>query len=88
MISKGTIKVEDELKNSWCCSVRYRQRIPHAGGKKKIKKNRKEKKNWNNFEAQKNMRTYGKYIILWHFPRNEYEIGEERRAWTEKTDKS
>lgn len=54
--------------------------IGGGGGEKKKKKK--------NFEAQQNMRTYGKYIILWHFPRNEYELGEERRAWTEKTDKS
>lgn len=30
MTARGTNKVEDELKNSWCCSVKYRQCIPYA----------------------------------------------------------
>lgn len=57
MIVKGTIKVEDELKNSWCCSVRYRQCIPYAGGGK-----REEKKE--TLKHSTSLRTYGKYVIL------------------------
>lgn len=57
MIAKGTIKVEDELKNSRCCSVRYRQCIPYARGGKGEKKKEALK-------HSRSLRTYGKYVIL------------------------
>lgn len=41
MTAKGSNKVEDELKKSWCCSVKYRQCIPYAGGAKEEEKKKK-----------------------------------------------
>lgn len=80
MTAKGTIKVEDELKNSWWCSVKYRQCIPYAGGGKGKKKKKEALKN------SRSLRTYGNYVIPQHFL--ETKKGKKRRAWTEKNDKS
>lgn len=71
MTAKGTNKVEDELKNSWHCSVKYRQCIPYAGGGKEKKKG--------NFEEHiiENLR---KVTYPTTLSRNKYKIGEGRWA--------
>lgn len=78
MTAKGIIKVEDELKNSWCCSVKYRQCIPYAGRGKGKK----------NFKEQQFIENLWKMSYPTTLSRNKYKIGEGRRAWTEKMDKS